>query len=132
MMPSCANDAKCHLVKVLSAALSDDGSSMNPLVLKLQVLQLSLKAVFGLLSAGNLLVEGLNSFLSLLDTGTQLVLAALQLINAAKTLGLVLGPPQLALSLGLGKGLKGIRFLLILLFDALLDILQLEERMSVC
>ena len=131
-MPSRTNDAKCHLVKVLSAALSDDGSSMNPLVLKLQVLQLSLKAVFGLLSAGNLLVEGLNSFLSLLDTGTQLVLAALQLINAAKTLGLVLGPPKLALSLGLGKGLKGIRFLLILLFDALLDILQLEERMSVC
>merc|ERR1711881_490406 len=67
-----------NLVKVLSTALSDDSSGMNPLVLKLQILQLSLKTVLGLLSAGNLLVEGLNSFLSLLDTGTQLVLAALQ------------------------------------------------------
>merc|ERR1712241_276351 len=114
-----------NLVEVLATTLGDDGSSMDTLIFQLQVLQLSFKTVLGLLSAGNLLVQGFNGLLSLLDTCAQLVLAALKLINTAKTFSLVLGPPQLAFGLGLGEGFKSIRLLLILLFDALLEILQL-------
>merc|ERR1712241_80173 len=115
-----------NLIKVLATALSDDGSSMDPLVLELQIFKLSFKTVLGLLSAGNLLVQGLNCLLSLLDTGAQLVLATLKLINTSKTFSLVFGPPQLAFSLGLGEGFESIRLLLIFLFNALLEIFQLS------
>merc|ERR1719225_1087254 len=84
-----------NLVEVLATTLGDDGSSMDTLVFQLQVLQLGFKTVLGLLSAGNLLVQGFNGLLSLLDTCAQLVLAALKLIDTAKTFSLVLGPPQL-------------------------------------
>ena len=63
---------------------------MDTLILKLKILQLGLKTVLGLFSAGNLLVQGLNGFLSLSQTGIKLGLAALQLINATKTLSLIL------------------------------------------
>ena len=54
-----------YLVEVLSTLLSDDSCGMDTLVLKLEILKLSFKPVLGLLSAGNLLVEGFNGLLSL-------------------------------------------------------------------
>jgi len=85
---------------------------MNTLILKLKVFKLSLKPLLGLFSADNLLVESLNGLLSLSQSTSQLLLAALKLINPAKAFSLKLGLPELNLSLSLGKSLQGIRFLL--------------------
>merc|ERR1719381_471904 len=116
------------LIEVLAPLFSNDGCSVDTLVLKLKILQLSLKAHLGLLSAGNLLVQGLDGLFSLSKAGADLGLGSLKLINAAKTLSLVLGPPQLNLSLGLGQSLQSIRFLLILLLDAVLQALKLSVQ----
>ena len=76
-----------NLVKVASSLLGDHGSSnVSPLVLHGQLLKLIVRLGLGLL--GNLGVEALNDLLGLLDTGSQLGLAALGLINAAKGLNL--------------------------------------------
>merc|ERR1719412_1543921 len=113
-----------NLVKVLATLLSDDGSSMDALILQLKVFQLSLKAVLGLLSAGDLLVEGLDGLFSLSQAGANLLLGSLKLINTAKTLSLVLRPPQLNFGLGLRQSLKSIRLLFIFLINAVLQALR--------
>merc|ERR1712121_546344 len=117
-----------NLVKVLGPLLSDDGSGMDALILQLKILQVGFKAVLGLLSAGNLLVQRLNSLLSLSKAGHDLSLGSFQLINTAKTFSLILRSPQLDFSLGLGQSLEGIRFLLILLINAVLQALQLSVQ----
>merc|ERR1719208_151054 len=73
-----------NLVKVAATLLGDHGSGVGALVFHTQLLQLSVHSGLGLLSRGNLGVEVLNVFLSLLDTRGQLGLAALELINTAK------------------------------------------------
>ena len=95
-----------YLVKVLSTLFSDDSSGMDTLVLQLEILKLSLKPVLGLLSADNLLVQSLNGLLSLCHPASQLLLAALKIIDATQTLRLKLGPPELNLSLCLGESLE--------------------------
>ena len=99
---------------------------MDTLVLKLEILKLSFKPVLGLLSAGNLLVEGFNGLLSLSQADWKLLFATLELIDAAKTLSLKLGSPELNLSLSLGESLECIRLLLRLFLNALPQILELE------
>merc|ERR1712142_461524 len=99
---------------------------MDSLIFKLEIFQLSLKTVLGLLSASNLLVQGLNSLFSLSQAGTDLLLGSLKFIDTANTLSLVLGPPQLNFSLSLGQSLKSIRFLLIFFVNAILQALKLS------
>merc|ERR1719189_3328455 len=107
-----------HLVEVAAALLGDHSGGVGALVLHGELLQLVVHPGLGLLGGGNLGVEVLNDLLSLLDTGGKLGLAALQLVNAAKSLDLVLGLPQLDLSLGLGQTLEGVILLLVLLVNA--------------
>merc|ERR1719195_1772962 len=114
-----------NLVKVVGALLGDDGSGVSALVLHGDLLQLGLQAVLALLGGGNLGVEAVNGLLSLHDAAAQLGLATLQLVNAAKSLGLILGLPQLDLSLGLGQSLQGVILLLILLVNAHAQVLAL-------
>merc|ERR1711976_16380 len=99
---------------------------MDSFVFKLKIFKFGLKAVLGLLSAGNLLVEGFNGFLCLSKASRQLVLAALKLFNSAQTFSLILRSPELHLSLCLGQGLESIRLLLILFFNAFLQVLKLS------
>merc|ERR1712223_1806911 len=99
------------LIKVPASLLSNDSSSMDSLILKLKILKLSLKAMFSLFSACNLLVQGFNGFLSLHKPGRKLLLAALKPINSAQSFSLKLGPPQLNFSLRFGQCLESIRFL---------------------
>merc|ERR1712012_148394 len=61
----------------------------------------------------------------------KLVLATLQLINATKSLNLVLGLPELDLSLGLGQTLESIILLLILLVNAHAQVLGLSHEVLV-
>jgi hypothetical protein len=103
---------------------------MNTLILKLKVFKLSLKPLLGLFSADNLLVESLNGLLSLSQSTSQLLLAALKLINPAKAFSLKLGLPELNLSLSLGKSLQGIRFLLRFFFNALPQVFKLERNIE--
>jgi hypothetical protein len=103
---------------------------MNTLILKLKVFKLSLKPLLGLFSAENLLVESLNGLLSLSQSTSQLLLAALKLINPAKAFSLKLGLPELNLSLSLGKSLQGIRFLLRFFFNALPQVFKLERNIE--
>merc|ERR1719187_2646616 len=79
-----------HLLKVLAALLGDDGGGVGALVLHGQLLQLVLHAVLGLFRAGNLGVEGLDVLLGLGHALGQLVLAGLQLVDAAHGLRLKL------------------------------------------
>merc|ERR1719410_2177830 len=112
----------------LATLLSDHSCSVGALVLHAQLLKLGVHAGLGLLSGGNLGVEVLNVFLSLLDTRGQLGLATLELINAAKSLNFVLGFPELNLSLGLGEPLESIILLLILLVNAHAQVLGLSHQ----
>merc|ERR1719471_2773419 len=111
--------------------LGDHGGGVGPLVLHAQLLQLGVHPGLGLLGGGNLGVESINVLLSLLDTGGQLVPASLQLVNAAKSLNLVLGFPQLDLSLGLGESLQGIVLLLRLLVNTHTEVLSLSHEVLV-
>merc|ERR1719328_191313 len=120
-----------NLVKVAATLLSDHGSGVGALVLHAQLLKLGVHAGLGLLSGGNLGVEVLNVFLSLLDTRGQLGLATLELINASKSLNFVLGLPELDLSLSLGESLESIILLLILLVNAHAQILSLSHQVLV-
>jgi hypothetical protein len=73
------------------------------------------------------LVDGFNGLFSFNQTDREFLLATLQLINAAKTLSLKLGSPELNFSLGLRQSLKSIRFLLRLFFNSLPQIFKLVE-----
>merc|ERR1719322_2113417 len=117
-----------NLVKVAATLLGDHGGGVGALVLHAQLLQLSVHSGLGLLSGGNLGVEVLNVFLGLLDTRGQLGLAALELINTAKSFNLVLGFPELDLRLSLGQSLESIILLLILLVNAHAEIFSLSHR----
>ena len=46
-----------YLIKVPASLFRDDGSSMDPLILKLEIFEFSLKSVLGLFGACNLLVQ---------------------------------------------------------------------------
>merc|ERR1719361_1934214 len=106
-----------NLVKVLTALLSNASSGVGTLVLHGKLLELRIHTRLGLLSRSNLRIERLNQLLSLSDPSAKLGLAALKLINATKSLSLVLGLPQLDLRLGLGEGLEDIILLLRLLIN---------------
>merc|ERR1712223_789259 len=98
-----------NLVEVLGALLSDQSSGVDTLVLHGDVIQVSGKPALGLLSVGNLGGQNINELLILDNLGLELVAGSLKLLNAAHTLGLIAGLPQLDLSLGLGQSLEGIR-----------------------
>merc|ERR1719225_72090 len=117
-----------NLVKVVSSLLRDHGGGVSPLVLHGDLLQLSLQAVLALLGGGDLGVEGVDGLLSLVHAATELGLAALQLVNSSESLSLVLGLPQLDLSLGLGESLQGVVLLLGLLVNAHLEDLALSAE----
>merc|ERR1719322_452492 len=117
-----------NLVKVAATLLGDHGGGVGALVLHTQLLQLSVHSGLGLLSGGNLGVEVLNVFLSLLDTRGQLGLATLELINTAKSFNFILGFPELDLRLSLGQCLESIILLLILLVNAHAEILSLSHQ----
>merc|ERR1719197_1269433 len=98
-----------HLVEVLAPLLGDEGSSVHPLVLHGQVVELVVHPDLGLLGVGNLGGESVDQLLVLNNLGLQLVAGSLELLNAAHALGLEAGFPQLDLSLSLGESLQGIR-----------------------
>merc|ERR1719328_933998 len=98
-----------NLVEVLGALLSDQSSGVDTLVLHGDVIQVSGKPALGLLSIGNLGGQDINELLILDNLGLELVAGSLKLLNAAHTLSLIAGLPQLDLSLGLGQSLEGIR-----------------------
>merc|ERR1719422_2856015 len=120
-----------HLLEVLAALLGDDGGGVGALVLHGQLLQLVLHAVLGLLGGGNLGVEGLDVLLGLGHALGQLVLAGLELVDAAHGLGLELGAPQLDLGLGLGEGAEHVVLLLSLLVDLHAQVLGLGVEVLV-
>merc|ERR1719297_61271 len=82
---------------------------MDTLVLHGDVIQVSGKPALGLLGVGNLGGQDINELLILDNLGLELVAGSLKLLNAAHTLRLIAGLPQLDLSLGLGQSLEGIR-----------------------
>merc|ERR1719367_2326112 len=98
-----------NLVKVLGALLSDQSSGVDTLVLHGDVIQVSGKSALGLLGVGNLGGQDINELLILDNLGLELVAGSLKLLNAAHTLSLIAGLPQLDLSLGLGQSLESIR-----------------------
>merc|ERR1719336_1272523 len=106
-----------NLVEILAALLGDAGSGVGPLVLHGQLLELRVHTSSGLLSRSNLGVQSLDVLLGLGNLGGQLVLRSLELVDAAESLGLVLGLPQLDLRLGLAQGLESVVLLLRLLVD---------------
>merc|ERR1719397_2087786 len=97
-----------NLVEVLAPLLGDEGSSVYPLVLHGQVIELVVHPGLGLLSVGNLGGERVNQLLALNNLGLQLVAGGLKLLNSTHALGFKAGLPQLDLRLGLGKGLQGV------------------------
>merc|ERR1719322_1795302 len=117
-----------NLVEVLAAVLGDAGSGVGPLVLHGQLLELRVHASSGLLGRSNLGVQSLDVLLGLGDLGGQLVLGSLELVDAAKSLGLVLGLPQLDLRLGLAQGLENVVLLLRLLVDLHPQVLRLRAE----
>merc|ERR1719402_1455376 len=120
-----------HLVKVLSPLLGDDGGGVCALVFHLEIFQLNLNAVLGLLGGSNLGVERVNGLFGFVNTSTKLRLVAFELVNAAKCLSLKLGFPQLDLSLSLGKGTQGVVLALGLLFDSHLHVLAVSCQVLV-
>merc|ERR1719189_1534691 len=117
-----------NLVEVLAALLGDAGSGVGPLVLHGQLLKLRVHASSRLLGRSNLGVQSLDVLLGLGDLGGQLVLGSLKLVNAAKSLGLVLGLPQLDLRLGLAQRLENVVLLLRLLVDLHPQVLRLRAE----
>merc|ERR1719192_1980568 len=95
-----------HLVEVLGSLLSDQSSGVHSLVLHGEIVQVSGLPALGLLSVGHLGGENIHQLLVLHDLGLQLVASSLKLLDAAHSLGLEAGLPQLSLSLGLGEGLE--------------------------
>merc|ERR1719336_3075254 len=119
------------LVEVTSSLLGDAGSGVSPLVLHPDLLQFRLHAELLLLGRADLAVQVLDVLLGLGDLGRQLRLAALQLVNAAESLGFILGLPELDLSLGLGESLQNIVLLLRLLVSPHLEVLDLSQEVLV-
>merc|ERR1719402_69796 len=109
-----------NLVKVLAPLLSDESSGMHPLVLHGEVIKLRVHPALGLLGISHLGGQAVNKL------GLQLVASSLKLLNAAHSLGLIAGLPQLDLSLGLGKSLKGITLPGILILKLLPKVLQVS------
>merc|ERR1719268_50164 len=120
-----------HLVEVLAPLFGDDGGGVGALVLHLMILKLDLDAVLGLLSGSNLGVEGVDGLLGLVHPGAKLGLVALKLVNAAESLSLELGLPELDLSLGLREGTQGIVLALSLLVDLHLHVLAVGGQVLV-
>merc|ERR1712214_1606 len=120
-----------NLFKVLASLLSNDSSSMSTLILKGHLLKLSSKTVLGLFSGANLTIKSLNCLFSFSNSGGNLSLDGLKLINSAKTLSLKLRFPQLNFSLGLGESLKNIILLLSLLINLHLKILSFSAKVLV-
>merc|ERR1719461_464608 len=117
-----------NLVEVSASLLGDHGSGVGALVLHGEFLQFSFHSGAGLLSGGNLGVQVVNGLFGLRDAAGKLVLASFKLINAAKSLNIVLGFPELDLSLGLGQGLEGVVLLLRLLIDPHAEVLSLGGK----
>merc|ERR1712226_643215 len=115
-----------NLVKVLAPLLSDESSGMHPLVLHGEVIKLRVHPALGLLGISHLGGQAVNKLLALNNLGLQLVASSLKLLNAAHSLGLIAGLPQLDLSLGLGKSLKGITLPGILILKLLPKVLQVS------
>merc|ERR1712226_988625 len=84
-----------NLVKVLAPLLSDESSGMHPLVLHGEVIKLRVHPALGLLGIGHLGGQAVNKLLALNNLGLQLVASSLKLLNAAHSLGLIAGLPQL-------------------------------------
>merc|ERR1712110_210265 len=87
-----------NFIKVSASLLSDDGGSMHALIFQLNVFQFCLKTMLSLLGTSNLLVQSLDSFLSLTESSCQLLLSTLKFINPTKSISFKLGFPQLNLS----------------------------------
>merc|ERR1719414_2255194 len=117
-----------NFVKVSASLLSDDGSSMDSLILQLDVFQLSFKSMFGLFSACNLLVQAFNGLFSLSKTSSQLSSVAFQFINATKSLSLKLGFPELDLCLSLRQSLQTIRLLFRFFFNSVSQVFKLTVQ----
>merc|ERR1712012_464230 len=115
-----------NLVKVLGALLSDEGSSVDSLVLHGDIIKISSKSSLGLLSIGNLGGEDVNKFLILNNLGLQLVAGSLKLLNASHTLGLEAGLPELNLSPRLGQSLESIRLSHGLILKLLSEVLEVS------
>merc|ERR1719234_1972826 len=108
------------LLEVVSSLLTDGGGSVSSLILHGNLLQLSLQAVDGLLILGNLAIQTLNLLLGLKGVGTNPLFRRLKFINLATGLNLILGFPELNLSLGLGKSLDVVILLIgLLLYEHL-------------
>merc|ERR1719297_196645 len=101
---------------------------MDTLVLHGDVIQVSGKPALGLLGVGNLGGQDINELLILDNLGLELVAGSLKLLNAAHTLGLIAGLPQLDLSLGLGKGLESIRLAHGLILQLLSQVLEVSGQ----
>merc|ERR1719206_996887 len=94
-----------HLVEVLRSLVGNDGGSVDPLKLKLEVFKLGVHPVFGLLR--------------LLQSHLQLRLVPLKLVDPAEPFSLVLGTPELDLCLSFAQLLQDLRLLLGLLLNPL-------------
>merc|ERR1719297_671613 len=101
---------------------------MDTLILHGDVIQVSGKPALGLLSVSNLGGQDINELLVLDNLGLELVAGTLELLNAAHTLGLIAGLPQLDLSLGLGKGLESIRLAHGLILKLLPQVLEISGQ----
>merc|ERR1719461_1175460 len=117
-----------NLVEVSASLLGDHGSGVGALILHGEFLEFSFHSGAGLLSGGNLGVQVVNGLLGFRDAAGKLVLASFKLIDAAKSLNIVLGFPELDLSLGLGQGLEGVVLLLRLLIDPHAEVLSLGGK----
>merc|ERR1719333_875335 len=115
-----------HLVEVLGSLLSDQSSGVHSLVLHGEIVQVSGLPALGLLSVGHLGGENVHQLLVLHDLGLQLVASSLKLLDAAHSLGLEAGLPQLSLSLGLGEGLEGVRLAHGFILQLLPEVLQVS------
>merc|ERR1719361_2089117 len=98
------------LVKGSASLLSDNGSSMNPLVFQLEVFQLNCESALGLLSACNLCIQSLDCFFSLRKSRVQLCLAHFKLINAACSLSFHFDFHNWISALALDKALRASDF----------------------
>merc|ERR1719285_709226 len=89
--------------------LSDEGSSVHPLVLHGQIIQIGAHPALSLLGIGHLGGQGIHKLLTLDNLCLELVAGGLKLLDTAHALGLEAGLPELDLSLSLGQSLQGIR-----------------------
>merc|ERR1719410_2939229 len=98
---------------------------MGALVLHGELFKFSLHSGAGLLGRSNLGVKVIDGLFGLRYTSSELVLASLEFVDAAKSLNIVLGLPELYFSLGLGQSLEGIVLLLRLFVNSHTEVLSL-------